>query len=562
MLETLHVKNLALIDEVEIDFDKGLNILTGETGAGKSIIIGSINLCLGAKADKSLIRTGEEYALIELIFKVQEPVKERLKELEIIPEEDGTLILQRKITESKSSCKVNGEAVSVKQLRDLAPLLLDMHGQREHQTLLSTKKHKDILDSYCDTELKGLIEKQSEAYKAYKSVCAELLDISKDDNTKKRELDLLKYEINEIEAAKLEIGEDEELEALYRKMSNSKDILKAMQNIMQVADNDGNFSLSSGISIMQREINQVSGFDTEIEKMAETLGDLEGVFREFSHQVSSYADSLEFDEKTFFETQERLNTINCLKDKYGDSIEAVLEYYDKKVKEYEKLLNLEEHVATLENKKVMLENSMNKLCGDIHGVREKQALILQEELKKALISLNFDTVSFEIRVEANTEEVSSDGWDKVEFYISTNMGEPLKPLQDIASGGEMSRIMLALKTVLADSDEMDTLVFDEIDTGISGRTAYRVSEEMGKLSTRHQLLCITHLPQIAAMADAHFVIQKGLKDNRTTTSIERLDDSGSIAELARLLGSDELSEGALNNAKELKDKSNAFKKEF
>ncbi|WP_026525352.1 DNA repair protein RecN [Butyrivibrio sp. MB2005] len=557
MLYSLHVKNLALINEQEIEFRKGLNIMSGETGAGKSVIIGSVNLALGGKADSNMIRTGADYALIELTFGIDDEVQlQRLKELDIPVEEDGTLILQRKIMEGRSVCKAGGETVSARQLRELSDILINIHGQNDNQVLLSKKKHLQILDEYAGEKLSALKEKCAAAYRDWKNVQKELDETNLDERERSREQDLASFEFNEIESANLKPGEDETLENDYRRMVNSQKIAEAAgvaAEMTGAGDSDDSASYQIGRAV--RELSSVSSYDKAVDDLLAQLLDIDNLLSDFRHNLSSYISDLEFNAEAFAETEERLNTVNHLKDKYGGSIEAVLKYRDEKEEELRKLEDLGAYREKLLADEKKLHEEVLGLCADISAVRKENALKLSQLLRKALEDLNFIDVRFEIAVDSSDERISAEGYDDVEFMISTNPGEALRPLSNVASGGELSRIMLALKTVVSEKNEIDTLIFDEIDAGISGHTAWKVSEKLGRLSLDHQIICITHLPQIAAMADSHFEIRKELADEngqeRTVTKITELSDDERVSELARMLGGAEITDTALENARDM-----------
>lgn len=554
MLYSLHVKNLALIKEQEIEFSKGLNILTGETGAGKSVVIGSVNLALGAKADPSLIRTGEEYALVELVFGVENDLQRKmLADLDIPVEEDGTLVIQRKIMQGRSTSKVSGETVTAKQLKDISNILINIHGQNDHQELLHKKKHIEILDNYCQDDLSGLFELLSDEYAKMKELEKKLSETDIDENTRLRETELLEYEVKEISDAEPVIGEDEQLETAYRKMVNGRKISEAA-NIALNLTGSGEMeeSASDAVGRAVRELTSVVSYDSELEGLLSQLSDVENLLTDFNHALSGYIDGLEFDDEEFRTTEDRLNTINHLKDKYGGSIEQVLKSLEEKEERLKAISDLDAHRDRLKKDYDESFEKVKELCEKISDVRKKGAKNLKEKLKEALIDLNFLDVKFEIDIDSSEDKISSKGYDEAQFMISTNPGEALRPLDQIASGGELSRIMLALKTVVADRDDISTLIFDEIDAGISGRTAWKVSQKLGELSANHQIICITHLPQIAAMADTHYMIEKGLDGGRTVTSIYALSEKLSEKELGRLLGGDELTEATLLNAREMK----------
>lgn len=554
MLYSLHVKNLALIKEQEIEFSKGLNILTGETGAGKSVVIGSVNLALGAKADPSLIRTGEEYALVELVFGVENDHQRKLlEELEIPVEEDGTLVIQRKIMQGRSVSKVSGETVTAKQLKDISNILINIHGQNDHQELLHKKKHIEILDNYCMDDLSGLFELLSDEYARLKELEKKLSETDIDENTRLRETELLEYEVKEISDAALAIGEDEQLESAYRKMVNGRKISEAANTVLNLTGSgEMEESASDMVGRAVRELTSVSSYDSELEGLLSQISDVENLLADFNHALSGYLDSLEFDDEEFRSVEDRLNTVNHLKDKYGGSIEQVLKSLSEKEERLKAISDLDAHRDRLKKDYDECFCKVKELCEKISKVRKKGAESLQEKLKDALIDLNFLDVRFEIDIVSSNDKITSKGYDEAQFMISTNPGEALRALDQIASGGELSRIMLALKTVVADRDDISTLIFDEIDAGISGRTAWKVSQKLGELSANHQIICITHLPQIAAMADTHYMIEKGLDGGRTVTSIYALSEKLSEKELGRLLGGDELTEATLLNAREMK----------
>lgn len=556
MLLSLHVKNLALIEETEVEFTPGLNILTGETGAGKSILIGSINLVLGAKADKDLIRKGAEYALVELCFREDgDRIRKKLEEMELPCDED-VVTLTRRIQPSRSISRINGETVTAKQLKEISELLLDIHGQHEHQSLLNKKKHLEILDAYAGEAVLDALAEVKTLYGERNRLRMEIAEQELDEAARGRELELLRFEMQEIEAAGVKSGEDEELESRYRKMVNSKKIGTALNTsyLCTGGDNDG---AASAVGRAYRELNSVAGYDEGLAPLAEQLAEIEALLSDFNRDLADYIGDLEFDGEDFRTTEERLNLLNHLKEKYGKTLDEVIEYGSSISEKIEKLEDYESYMEALKKKCREAENILLEKCEKVSALRKEHAKTLATDLKNALEELNFLTVEFEVKIEK--KEVSGDGFDDVEFMISTNPGEECKPLGSVASGGELSRIMLGLKTLLADKDAVDTLIFDEIDAGISGRTAWKVSEKLGALSRAHQVLCITHLPQIAAMADTHFRIEKQTDGSSTTTAIEKLDGQGIMEELARLLGSDAISEAALVNAKELKEQASKIK---
>ncbi len=559
MLENLHVKNLALIEEQEIPFSKGMNILTGETGAGKSIVIGSINLALGAKADKDYIRAGADYALVELVFSLNEQQCDQLREMELPVEEDHLLLLQRKIMPGKSICRANGESISASQLKKLSGCLLDMYGQHEHQSLLKPKAYKKMLDDYVGEEAELLKQKLKAELAEYRKSLEELEAQSSDEESRSRQARLLEFEINEIEAAGLNASEDEQVEKKYHRLVNAKKTKEIIYAVHSLTGYEEEGSAGTAVGYALRELKTLGGEDEEAVSLMEQLADIDSLLNDFNRSMAQFRDSLDFDEEEFAALEERLNVLNHLKSKYGNSVEEILKTQEQKQKELDKLNNFEEYMCKLRQRMEEQKKSLSELCRQLSELRSKASQPLANKLKEAMIDLNFLNVDFSISVTPMEEEFHADGYDQVEFLISTNPGEMLRPLWQIASGGELSRIMLAFKTVFADRDETDTLVFDEIDAGISGKTAWKVAEKLGRLSKNHQIICITHLPQIASMEDVHFLIEKNVKGERTTTDIRLLDEEESQGELARLLGSGEMTRAVLENAKEMKENAHKVK---
>ncbi len=550
MLLNVHVKNLALIEDVDICFREGLNILTGETGAGKSIIIGSIGVALGAKAGKDLIRQGADTALVELVFSVSEQETiDKLRNMDIEPE-DGQIIITRKLTNGKSIIKVNGETMTATALRQVASLLIDVHGQHDYETLVHTDKHMDILDAYAGAEVVALKSDVSNTYKDYKESLAQLEEFSKDEEQRIRDLSFYEYEANEISTAELQVGEDEALEEEYKKMTHSRKIIESIGVVYEGlcgADN----SISSTLSYGLREMSSVSGLDKKLEDFYESLNTMDSICSDLSKELSRYMDELNFDEQRVAYVSERLDTINKLKLKHGRSIEDILKKLNDLNEKISNLNNYDEAKKQLEAKVTEQEKLLKTKSDKLSAARKKAAKELEKSIVQALMDLNFLEVKFEIAF-TPLEKYTSKGQDAMEFMISTNPGEPLKPLAKIASGGELSRIMLGIKAILAKKDAVDTLIFDEIDTGISGKTAGMVADKMSSISGEHQVICITHLPQIAAYADAHFVIEKNVINGNTTTDIRLLDEDTSVGELARMLGGTVITDAALDNARELK----------
>ena len=554
MLISLHVKNLALINETEVFFKEGLNILTGETGAGKSIIMGSVNLALGGKADKSLIRNGADYALVELVFQTDSKEQEQmLHEMDIPMEEDGMVIVMRKLMPERSLCKVNGVTVSQRQLKELASLFINIHGQHDNKDLLNVKRYSQILDEYSGEKLEKIKENLKTVYAEYKKTCKELEQSVVNEKERAREISLISFEIEEIENAFLQIGEDEELEEQYRKMVNSKRIAENIAAAYDCTGYSGRNAAGDSIGRAVRELKQVASLDGEVEELANQLEEIDNLLNDFNRSLVEYQESLEFEPGQFDQVERRLNQYNHLKDKYGNTVEEILAYKEEKEARLNQLTDYENYISKLESQKQKQYIELIKYCKELSDSRKENAILLQDKLKTALQELNFLSVELEIQVTSDENAVTVDGYDEVDFIISLNPGEPMKSISKVASGGELSRIMLALKSVMADKEEISTLIFDEIDAGISGKTAWKVSEKMAVLGKEHQLICITHLPQIAAMADAHFMIEKSAKEGRSVTEIFELKEEKIIEEIARLLSGTKVTEAVISNAKELKD---------
>lgn len=549
MLQNLHVKNLALINETEVEFKDGLNILSGETGAGKSIIIGSINLALGEKVQKEMLRDNADTALVELVFYVENPATLEAVRALGIEVEDETIILSRKITAGRAIARINGEAVSASKMKEAAALLIDIHGQHEHQSLLSKRKHLEILDLFAKDLLREQKQKLSVCYREYRKLLGELEQSDSDTEERTRELSFLEYEVKEIEDANLTLGEDVELEEQFRKYSNGKKILDAI-HVVQAATAEEDESASERISRAVRELAGVSGYDKRVEELENQLTEIDNLLGDFNREVASYLSEEEFDNETYFEIEKRLDFINHLKSKYGNSIEQILESYNSKCERIAVLKDYDEYLKQLLSKINHKKQELTQLSDEVSAIRQKESVVLTNAIRQALMDLNFLDVRF--TMEFRKIDFTENGTDEVEFMISTNPGEPLKPLGKVASGGELSRIMLAIKTVLAENDHIETLIFDEIDSGISGRTAQMVSEKMNELGRSHQIICITHLPQIAAMADTHFLIEKSVENDTTVSHIHELSDEESVQELARMLGGVEITDKVVENAREMK----------
>lgn len=549
MLLNVHVKNLALIEDIDVCFDEGLNILTGETGAGKSIILGAVNIALGQKAPKEIIRNKDESGLAELVFSVENnEIKEKLEELGVDFCDDDQVIISRRIVNGRSMTKVNGQAFAASDLRNMAIYLINIHGQHDNEILLHKNRHLSILDEYGGSELEKIKICVKEKYELYREIKEKLDDFSIDEEERQREIALCNYEIEEIKNACLINGEDVELEEKYRLSSNSRKIVSVLS---QIHDFIGSENALKYIGTAVKEIAQISVLHEKIQQFQSSLYDLEAICNDLERDIADYIDDLSFDEEENQRISDRLDLINRLKAKYGKTIDDIKEYEIKTSKRLEILNNFGEEKEKLNNELDIIKSDYIELAKKLRSMRKKKAESFRKDMIKTLTELNFLEVKFDTEF-GETQDMTQNGMDTMEFVISTNPGESLKPLADIASGGELSRIMLGLKSILARKDNIETLIFDEIDSGISGRTAQKVSEKLGELSKNHQIICITHLPQIAAMADNHYLIEKKLKNNKTVTEIRLLDYNSSVNELGRMLGGVEITESVIANAKEMK----------
>jgi DNA repair protein RecN (Recombination protein N) len=558
LLVSLHVKNFAIINEVEVYFKDHLNIMTGETGAGKSIIIGSVNAALGAKINKDIVRSGAEYALIELIFETKdETVLKAMRELDI-PIEGDQIIISRKIMSSRSICKINGENVTASALTTIAGLLIDIHGQHEHQSLLHKAKHMEIVDRFAKEEIGTLKQELEQAYKDYIKLKQEYDQAGIDEEKRLREISFLEYEVNEILNAALILGEDAELATRYKKLSNANTISDGLQNVYRFTGYDSG-AAGDAIGRALRQLAKIAEYDQTINSFLSQVNDIDGLLNDMNRDLSQYISDMESPEEELLEVTKRLDLIHHLKSKYGNSVEQIINYCKDCEVKLNKYRDYDEYMAKLNLALSASESQLKQLSQQLSEIRKREAKVLTAKIQDALIALNFLDVKFEMTFE-QTDHYSANGFDDGEFILSTNPGEALKPLSRVASGGELSRIMLGIKSVLADKDEIETLIFDEIDVGISGRTAQKVSEQLSNIAKHHQIICITHLAQIAAMADSHYIIEKQTDGISTQTMIKELNEKDSIEELSRILGGAEITERVRDSAKEMKELALATKK--
>lgn len=558
MLTNIHIENYALIDCLDIDINEGLNIITGETGAGKSIILGAIGAALGAKINSDVIRAGEEYLFISVSFHINDADKlKALTELDAVDLSDGDIIVTRKILPARSVFKINGVTVSAAQVRSLSSLIIDIHSQRDNLLLLKTENQLKLVDSFGDDEFRKLMDRQKSLYEEYTECNSKLANIGDDASLREREISLLQYEIKEIEEASLTVEEDEELEEKFSKMSYLEKIRRGVAESLQ--------SLESGdvnsIDLLGKAIKSLGdaiNYDKDLAQIYDALKEAESILSDASGDLYSYIENNEMDEEEFARITNRIDLYNTLKRKYNGSVKGILEALDEKIERLDTLINSDEYITKLKDRINELIDEMNQVCQSLHDKRVGIAEHLQSLIMSEMTDLNFNNVQFLIEVRKN-DTFSSNGYDSVEFLISLNSGEDVKPLKNIASGGEISRIMLAIKSVIADRDITGTMIFDEIDTGISSRTAQYVAEKMHNISKSHQIICITHLPQIAAMADTHFYVYKEVSDNKTITCMRELDEESQINELARFLGGSKITENVMENAKEMKQLANDYK---
>lgn len=551
MLQSIHIKNMALIDEAEIELGDGLNILTGETGAGKSIIIGSVSIALGGRASRDIIRKGADYALIELDFKVNSRKTAQALEKMDLSLDDGHLVITRRLTGTRSISRINGETVSLSVVKAAAALLIDIHGQYEHQSLLHREKHLEIIDAFAGSMASDLKKEIANRYQAYEKLRREAGELETDAGKRSSEIDFLKFQIQEIDEAALQEGEEEELDRKFRIMSNARSILENVTAVHEMMGYDDDTSAGTLNARAIHLLGQAARYDETVDGFSQQLSDIDALLNDFNRDLADYIDSLTFDEEDYRSTEDRLDTIARLKKKYGGSVKEISDFREQCARQLEKLQNYDAYEQKLKEDLQAAEDRLDQLCTQLTAVREKEAAVLEGKITKALGELNFADVRFEIRG-SRLDHYTSGGRDEFEFLISTNPGEDVKPLGQVASGGELSRIMLAIKSVLADTDDIETLIFDEIDTGISGRTAQKVSERMAYIAGAHQVICITHLPQIASMADCHMLIEKKIVGGRAVTTIRPLDAEESVQEIARLLGGVKITEAVLDNAKEMR----------
>lgn len=538
MITTLHIKNIGIIDDITIDFNEGLNILTGETGAGKTLIIDALSILAGARFSKEIIRHGEEYSFVELNLYIPNHPNNI----------EGNIIVSREVyTNGKNLCKINGRMVTVNELKTFMNNIIDIHGQQDNQTLLSIEKHGVLLDLFSGEKLIEQKKQYEELYTQYQEIKKQLNENYGDDKEKQRRLDLLKYQQKEIINAKLKIGEDSELEKQKEKILNLQKIADNISNANRQIDETAIDAVSNAI----KSLEKIGEFDEKYLCSLNTLKSIYYELQETGREINNYTNDINFENEDIEEIESRLDFIYSLKRKYGNSIQEILNYGEEVNSEIEKIENLEEYIIQLKKSLIELEDKMTVIAINIHNVRINKAQLLEEKINRELKDLEMKNASFKVKIKLEKDKFKRTGLDDIEFLICTNIGEEAKPLSKIASGGEMSRIMLAIKTVLADIDEVPVLVFDEIDTGISGVAANSVAEKLNLISRKHQVLCVTHLASIAAKGKYNYFIGKEVEENKTKTKIKKLSEEEIVCEIARM-ASGVLTETALNHAREMR----------
>ena len=560
MLLNVHIKNIALIDDANVNFTDNLNILTGETGAGKSIIMGALKIGMGDKLPKDIVREADKEGFCQLLFLVDdEQVLEQIRQIGIEPTDDGEILITRRIMNSRTINTINDMAVTAAKLREVSALLIDIHTQHQQQTLLKKNEHMKLLDKYGRSSIEPLRQETAKRHAEYETLVEQMNSLSMDEAERTRRAEFLKYQIAEIESANVKPGEDEDIEHQYNKMVNSRDIVAAASEVYSVTGYESQSAAGNEIGRVLGNLKGIKELDDEIDGLYGQLENIDALLNDFNVELSNYMQSMNFDDSEFREVESRLDVINDIKGKYGNTIDDVDRYLEESKAEYEKLSEYDEYIAELSGKINKAKKLMLDAADKLSVERKKQAKLMCREIKAALSDLSFMQVDFDM-VFDRLSECTANGIDDCYFVISTNVGEKMRPLYDVASGGELSRIMLAVKSCMAAEDNIGTLVFDEIDVGISGRAAQAVAEKMALISRKHQVISITHLPQIAAMADSHYLIEKSADAGKTVTKIVRLSDAESVTEIARLLGGASITDAVMGNALEMKQMAEKTKK--
>ena len=559
MLLQLSIKNFALIEEITLDLDEGFTILAGETGAGKSILIDAINYVLGSKFNKDLIRTGEEKTFVEAICSIEDnkSLKEILDFYDI--EYDDILIISREsFKNGKSVIRVNGKAIILSNLRKISEKLIDIHGQHSNQNLLNKDRHIEYLDSFGKINLENDFIKYKESFVEFKDIKDKILILNKNESDEKL-VDYIKYQIEEIDNVSLSAGEEEKLIDRYNILSNHEKIRNSLARSYSYLDSStGEYSVLDSLDFVVREISAIEKHSEKAKLIKERVNNTYYELQDLTKDIKSLLDESYYDENELDEINSRIYKIGLLKKKYGSSIEEILKYRENLDKQYQEIINSEEIIKELKNKLIVIEKRLDKYSKNIHEKRVILGKAIEEKIEKELKYVGLGKCTFKISIEYD-DSFNLKGKDKVQFMISTNLGEPIKPMEKIVSGGELSRIMLSLKSVFIDKDNTPTIIFDEIDTGISGRIAQCVAEKMYEISNKHQVLCITHLPQIASMSDNHYMVKKYIENEKTFTKIEKINEEKKIEEIAIMLGGVKLTENTLTNAREIIELANKKK---
>ncbi len=570
MLLQLQIQNVAIIDRVDIEFETGLNVLTGETGAGKSIIIDSINAILGERISKDFIRTGKDKGMVEAVFQIDnEKFADLFESIGVDAEEDGTLIISRELTATgKNTCRINGKMATVSMLKLLGERLIDIHGQHDNQSLLRTESHIELLDSFAEENIHSIKEDYVNRLNSYRQIKNKLKSLAGDNNERARKIDLLKYQIDEIEKSQLVEGEEAELERQRDVLSNSERIIATLSKAYDLLGSGSKIekAVSDNINEVLSDLNDISGLDERYALVTKRIEVLYYELEDVVTEVRNMRDEIEYDPVLLEQIEERLDLIYRLKKKYGDTVKDVIEYSQEASKQLEDIINNEEIVNRLSADLKKESSELFKISKKLNTERAKAAKLLEDKIGIELEDLEMKNARFKVSIEFddsedynNKRKFNQNGLDKVEFLISANVGQPLKPLSKIASGGEMSRIMLAIKTILANVDEMPTLIFDEIDIGISGKAAQKVGEKLSFISKNHQVISVTHLAQIACMGDNNHYIEKIAKGNITETKVKRLDEKEIRSEIARMIGGANISEITIKHAEEMLMNAKKFK---
>lgn len=549
MLNSLSIKNVAVIDKLDVEFHNGVSVLTGETGAGKSIIIDSINMILGDRANKELVRYGTDKAVVQAIFDAPQAVCDILADNDI-DVDDGQIVITRQLTkEGKSVARINGMVVTLNVLREISDELINIHGQHDNQALLTPARHVAFLDAYASNE--EYIGKYKEILQKKRQIEKKLASLEMDEQEKMQRIDLLEYQVNEIKKASLEKGEEADLREQREIYANAEQITNSVNEAYtNIYEGDETQSAYDGISIAVDALSKISDLNPQLKTMYDSLSTLMYSLEDTAHELKEFGDTVEFDEQTLNDIEERLDLISKLKRKYGGSIEEILEYMKKAETELNDIKLSDERTNEMKAELLQVTDELRKNGLVLSERRKEAAKVLEGAIEAALHELNMEKAKFSVNIE-NDESFYDNGMDKVEFLISTNPGEPLKPLVKIASGGELSRVMLAIKSILADTDGVDTLIFDEIDTGVSGKAAMSIARKLSQIGKNKQVLCITHLPQLTSAADNHYLIQKDTDGDMASTTLKELDDEGRELELARIIDGGEVTELALSHAKQM-----------